>query len=223
VSLAGYAGQSIRIRFVFRINGMPYVPGTTSDCGFFIDDVTLTNATELTGETTTPLTGTSTSFTLNTATAGAPLAAGTAYHLRVRPNVGTRWFDYGAPKIVTAQAPTGYASWVSTQYPSLTGGPAGDHDNDGLTNCVEYAFGLNPTAATPGSALPQPAMVGNNYTVTFPQPADVNGVNYGVQWSRNLASWSPVTNSGSGGNHTFSVSRLGESRIYFRYQIVVDP
>jgi Cysteine-rich secretory protein family len=222
-SLAAYAGQVIRIRFILRWNGQSIAYGTSSNDGFFIDDVSVTNATELVNETTSTLEGTDTSFMLNTAAAGAPLVPGASYFLRVRPNVGTRWFGYGEPKIVTAQTPTGYAAWVTTQYPALSGEPTADHDNDGLTNCVEYAFGLDPTATTPGSALPQPAMVGNHYTVTFPQPAGIVGVNYGMQWSRDLANWSPVTNSGSDGVHTFSVSRLGEPRIYFRYQIVVDP
>ena len=223
VSLAAYAGQIVRIRFIVRHNGQSYTPGTSAYDGFFIDDVTVTNATELVNGTTTPLAGAATSFTLNTSTAGAPLAAGTTYYLRVRPNVGTRWFADGLPKIVTAQAPTGYAAWVAIQYPALIGGPNGDHDGDGLTNSVEYAFGLNPTASTPGSALPQPTFSGNNYTVTFPHPVGATGATYGVQWSRNLTAWSPVTDTGVGGNHTFSVNKLGEPKIYFRYQIVVDP
>ena len=90
-------------------------------------------------------------------------------------------------------------------------------------NGVEYAFGLNPTAATPGAALPPPAIVGNNYTITFAQPAGVAGLTYGAQWSRNLSNWMPVTDSGSGGNHTFTVNKLGETQVYFRYQIVVGP
>jgi hypothetical protein len=133
----------VRVRFILRTNNESSVLSTSVSDGFFIDDITVTDSTLLVNETTTPLAGTATSFTLN--------------------------------------------------------------------------------AATPGSALPQPAMAGNNYTVSFSQPAGVAAVNYGVQWSRNLASWSPVPNSGSGGNHIFSVSRLGESRMYFRYQIVVDP
>ena len=76
---------------------------------------------------------------------------------------------------------------------------------------------------TPGSALPQPTWTGETYGVSFNQPAGVNGVTYGAQWSRDLGAWSPVADSGSGGSHTFAVSKLGENRIFFRYQIIIAP
>ena len=145
VSLSAYAGQIVRVRFILRWNGQQITAGTTSNHGFFIDDVTVTNATELVNPTVTGLAGNATGFTLNSTTAGAPLVAGTSYYLRVRPNVGTRWFSYGAEKIVIAQpVVTNYAAWVAAQYPEVTGGPTADHDDDGLMNGVEYAFGLEP-------------------------------------------------------------------------------
>lgn len=223
ISLSAYAGQIVRVRFIMRWNGQSITTGTTSNHGFFIDDVTVTNATELVNPTTTTLAGAASGFTLNATTAGAPLVAGTAYYLRVRPNVGTRWFSYGAAKIVTAQAASGYASWVAAQYPAVTDGPTGDHEGDGFANGVEYAFGLNPTVANSGSAIPQPTRIGNTFTVTFTEPGGLTGVTYGAQWSRNLADWFPVPDTGSGNSHTFTVDTSAEPKVFFRYQITVAP
>jgi hypothetical protein len=222
LSLAAYAGQIIRVRFIIRY-GASITTGTTSNHGFFIDDISVTNATELVTPTTSTLVGAATSFTLNATTAGAPLVAGTSYYLRVRPNVGTHWFPYGAAKIVTAQAAAGYSTWVSLQYPAVTGGPTGDHDKDGLMNGVEYAFGLNPTLPTPASALPQPAINGNNYSVTYTPPSNIAGVTYGAAWSDNLTNWLPLTDTGSGGSHSFSINRLGKTKLFFRHSISVTP
>ncbi len=223
VSLAAYAGQIIRVRFILRLNGQSYYQGTDLNYGFFIDDVTVTSATELVNPTTTPLTGNATSFTLNATTAGAALVANTSYYLRIRPNVGTRWFSYGAPKIVTARTATGFEEWVAADYPALTGGITGDHDGDGIKNAVEYAFGLNPTLATQASTLPQPTLASNTYSVTFSSPANVTGITYGAQWSNNLSTWTDVTDTGSGNSHTFSVNTLGQPKVFFRYQITSQP
>ena len=223
LGLAAYAGQIVRLRFILRHNNSGTVISTTSNDGFFLDDVAVTNATELVAPTVSTLAGSATSFTLDATAAGAPLAAGTAYYLRVRPNVGCRWFGYGPPKIVTAQALTGYALWVATQYPAVTGGPNADHDLDGLRNGVEYAFGFNPTAATPPGALPQPTRAGGTLSASFTQPAGVTGVTYGAQWSRDLAGWNTIADTGAGGVHTFTANVTGEPKVFFRHVITIAP
>lgn len=221
VSLAAYAGQTIRMRFIMKRNGGSVTQGATSSHGFFVDDISVTDATELVNPTTTALAGSATSFQLDAATAGAPLSAGTTYFMRIRPNVGTRWFGFGAVKMVTAQQPAGYAGWVATQYPSVTAGTTADHDRDGITNGLEYAFGLDPTSANPVTVLPQPVSAAGSLTLSYASPAPVSGVTYGAEWSSNLATWTPIADTGSGDVHTFAVGLAGHPLLFIRHRIVV--
>ena len=223
ISLSAYAGQIVRLRFILRSNGASIVVSTSVNDGFFLDDISVTNATELVSPTVTTLAANATSLTLNASTAGAPLVAGTSYFLRVRPNVGCRWFGYGPAKVTTAQALTGYALWVATQYPSVTGGPAADQELDGLPNGVEYAFGLNPTSFTSPLLLPQPIRVGSNLVTSYTQPPGVTGVTYRAEWSRDLVTWFNIPDTGSSGTHTFTVSVLNEPRAFFRHSVSVAP
>lgn len=223
ISLAGYAGQVINLRFILKRNGGGVYSGVTSNYGMFVDDVTVTNSIHLTNPTLTTLAGTDSSFTLNATTAGGALVGGNGYVMRIRPNVGTRWFGYGPMKTVTAQNPPGYAGWVASQYPAVTGGAAADHDHDGLANGIEYAFGLNPTVANNHAVLPQATELGEAFGFNYTAPADVAGVTYGAEWSDDLATWKPLTDAGSGTNHQFSVSTTGKERVFLRHKIVIAP
>jgi hypothetical protein len=223
VSLAAYAGKLICVRFALRMSGGAIVISTADNCGFYIDDVTVTNSTQLVGTTVTALSGAATGFTLNAATAGAPLAAGSNYILRVRPQVGTRWFGDSPTKTVTAAVANGYAAWAAAQVPAVTGVPLADQDNDGLSNGVEYAFGLNPVRATASTLMPTPVQNGAAFGVTFTQPAGVSGVTYGAQWTTDLVNWTTIPDTGSGTTHTFNVNTTGRSRMFFRHVVGVTP
>ena len=102
VSLAAYAGRPVRLRFVFETQNLSFIGTETTD-GVFLDDISVSNAAELVETATTRLSSNATSFTLNATTAGAPLVPGKTYILRLRPNVGTRWFGDGELKSVTAE------------------------------------------------------------------------------------------------------------------------
>jgi hypothetical protein len=224
ISLGAYAGQVVRVRFILRRNAGSVSPGTNSDYGFFVDDVTVTNATQLVNATTTTLAGDATSFVLNATTAGTPLVAGSTYQLRVRPNVGTRWFSFGPTKVVTAiDSDMNYSEWVAALYSSVTDGPDGDHDGDGISNGAEFAFGLNPTVRNQPNALPLPVVGNGQISLSYLPPQGLEGVTYGAEWSTDLETWTPATNSGSGELKTFLVSTAGQPRMFLRHMIVVGP
>ena len=124
VSLAGYAGTPVLVRFIFRAGDSAFI-GQDTGTGVFIDDITITNGTELVNTTGTILSTSGSSFELNAATAGAPLAADTAYYLRIQPSVGLRWYGFGAMKIVTTSTSSAVASTGSVQMFILPAGAPG--------------------------------------------------------------------------------------------------
>lgn len=223
VSLASYAGKIIKLRFLMKYNGGATYVGTTSIYGFFIDDISVTNATEIASPTLTTLPATATSFQLNSITAGGSLLTGTTYHLAIRPSVGLHGFPYGPLKTVVPQTPTGYDAWVANSYPTVTDGPMADPENDGLVNAVEYAFALDPLTSNSSAELPQPVAGGDSITFTFTTPVGVTGVTYGIQWSENLIDWNNITDTGIGSLHVFQINKTGKNTLFFRHRAVISP
>lgn len=95
-----------------------------------------------------------------------------------------------------------------------------DADNDGLANLVEYAFGLSPLNGG-SNALPQPQRAGDNFTVSFTEPAGVSGVVYSASYSLTLApgSWTPIADTGSGTTHVFTVPAGLETKAFVRLEV----
>ena len=95
-----------------------------------------------------------------------------------------------------------------------------DPDQDGLINIIEFAFGLVPTSGS-SMQLPLPQRVGGNFVISFTQPATVTGITYGAEWSRDLTltSWLPVTDTGSGSGHAFSIPSTGSPRKFMRLKV----
>lgn len=84
----------------------------------------------------------------------------------------------------------GYNTWASNYGldPATNGAASADPDNDGFLNGSEYAFGTDPTFATPG--LMSSSYVSNNLVMTY--MAKINGVSYTGQTNSDLRSgvWS---------------------------------
>ena len=105
-----------------------------------------------------------------------------------------------------------YATWAATN--GATGQAANlDHDNDGVSNGVEYFLG-GPTGNTTGfTALPGVTTVGSTRSVTWVKAASYTGVygsDYVVETSTTLAagSWTPEPSPGNvsvtGNNVTYT-------------------
>ncbi|MFD0894047.1 choice-of-anchor D domain-containing protein [Luteolibacter ambystomatis] len=103
------------------------------------------------------------------------------------------------------------------------GADLADPDNDGLENLLEFALGLNPTSGA-SQQLPQPLTAGGNLTLSFTEPTGIDGIIYGAEYTSNLSpgSWLPVADTGTGGNHIFSVPMAGNPGLFIRLVVTAE-
>lgn len=98
----------IRIRFrYFTTGGSIFIHqgAETFPTGIFIDEITALNCSVLEPRAVTTLAPGMKQFEFNTASAGAPLIAGSEWQIRLRTQLGGSWFQYGPAKTVTISAP----------------------------------------------------------------------------------------------------------------------
>lgn len=220
VSLADFAGQSVRIRFVLRANGSAVINATLNH-GCFLDDIQVTNSTEISIGTITDV-GTATSFTLDEKTAGTALVEGETFLLRVRPTLGCETFGWSEPLSVVVVAPSGYLAW---SFASTVGGALDDYDSDGLVNGLEYALGLDPTEPTDSPNAQDILSVSltskEQLSLSVVEPEGVSGVTYGAESSTDLKIWSPLTDVGEGTTHRFE-TESGAPQMFVRWSVTVS-
>ncbi len=131
---------------------------------------------------------------------------------------------YGAGAAVLPAPVTPIEAWRQAHFgsPANSGDGADDNDfdGDGIENLLEFAFGLDPMRNSAGG-LPAPGRVGADFVVSFAQPEGVGGITYGAEWSTTLlpGSWTAITDTGSGGQHTFSVPAAGNPRLFIRHRV----
>lgn len=86
-----------------------------------------------------------------------------------------------------------YAAWSGPSGFNLANGPAGDDDNDGLTNQEEYAFGLIPNS---GASVNPITIQVNKSAKTFSytrRDTTKTDLTYSVWFSTNLSTWTQDT------------------------------
>ena len=98
--------------------------------------------------------------------------------------------------VTSALPATAYETWAAN--PAYAGfdlsNPAADADHDGMSNFMEFAFGLDPTMGT--SANPCTPLHGTQFSYT--RRAN-SGLTYTVEYSTDLTTWNPATTSESAG------------------------
>ena len=93
-------------------------------------------------------------------------------------------------------------------------------------NCLPEN-GIRRSAVTKAAAtarmslLPQPQKSGGYFVCTFTQPAGVTGVTYNADWRSDLATgnWMPITDTGAGATHIFSVPVGTNTALFIRLRV----
>jgi uncharacterized protein YkwD len=192
VSLAAYAGKSVRLRFAFRAGGS-YYTATTAGVGWYIDQIAFANLHTLAAATTTTVpTGRSFAFT-------APAAG--PYLLAVRPLTPGRVWPFGPFLEVTAAPASPFSTWAAQQE-SIAGLPAGtigehpdaDSNGDGVSNLTAYALGLSATTL---AAPPVASVSSDRLRLVYPRDTTKTDITITPQISTDLLTWSDVGAAGA--------------------------
>ncbi len=207
-----YHGSPIRVRFRIHTNGsyFQFTGGNVSHFGVFIDDVAITNTSQITNEQLTSLEADSKSFVFNASTVGSEPSLNSDYLIQLAPIVGTYQFPYTVPMVVRPiektvnEADNWYMQHFGTTEPTEETAPAGDYDGDGLSNLLERALGSNPVdssgTALPSGDLPASGSLAGRPVLCFSVPAAAHGdITYEVQDSSDLSFWRVIARKvGSG-------------------------
>ena len=100
------------------------------------------------------------------------------------------------------------------------GADTNDFDHDGLSNLIEFAFGLNPKLRDRGT-FPLPENTGDSLRIRFNRPGGVGGIVYGAEWSPDMTpgSWFPVSDSGVPPQHDFTIPLGAHPRGFMRIKV----
>jgi hypothetical protein len=135
------------------------------------------------------------------------------------------------PVTITREAPASLTDWRLAWYgTTANSGNAADNASPfgtGISNLFVYAF-MGPDqdpATAKSSQLPQFVLNATHLSFTFEEPPGVSGVTYGAEYRTDLltGSWLPVTDTGTGTQHIFSVPRGSNTKLFLRLTVTPNP
>lgn len=141
--------------------------------------------------------------------------------LIVTPPSGTPTKTYTITVTRQTAAESWRQTWFGTSENSGNAAYTADPYGTGLANLLVFAFfgpAQDPATAS-ASLLPQPQLAAGNFSLSFTQPDGVSGITYGAEKSVDLATWSPVADTGSGTQHVFAVPVDGGGKTFLRLKV----
>jgi hypothetical protein len=171
---------------------------------------------------------TATPATMNGTTPATALAElsgllpGTTYHYQVKAVQGGSAFALGGDRTFTtySRLQMWRDQWFSTLENTGEAANDADADRDGVSNLLEFAFGLDPQQNSL-SQLPTPTMAAGQMIYQFTEPTDHMGLTYGAEWSPTMApgSWLPLPDNGGGAIHIFKLNTAGQPKAFMRLKV----
>jgi len=141
----------------------------------------------------------------------------------------------GATQQATAQIidvpPSAFVLWQQAKFTAgelldpTVSGPNAVYGQDGLPNLVKYALGLEPKQNIT-TGLPVAGTSGSNWTYTYTRPTSMTDVTYTVEYSTDLAIWTPLGAgtqlSSVAGTDTWQATYplASASSVFFRLQVI---
>ena len=155
------------------------------------------------------------------------LIAGQSYYYEVAAANTTGTSAFSAFAVATPYVPATFGGWVYTYFglnaPLSEAADTADPANDGFSNLLKYALGLDPLA--PATFTPTLSPSGGTWQFTYQRPANRADVTYVVQVSPDLSTWSAtgvtLTEIGAGDPETWQATYAPGtiSKYFFRLQI----
>ena len=193
--LAPVAGKAFRVRFILQFATGSYYTSSGDSVGWFIDAISLTNVSSLPNTNSQTLATTSGSFTP---------AAGT-YLMSVAPVISGMDFPASYQTLtVPAPAPT-FGNWASALETAnslaagtISNNPHADHDKDGRSNLIEYAFGTSPVLANePAPRMPSAQTNATYFILQYQRDTSLTDLTLTARASADLAAWKSPGQSGA--------------------------